>query len=751
MVKTLVLMVWKGIKARQLPNNEQFVGALAVFGLLLTTYLLTFNGQFTSIDELAIYARAGNLVQQGKMDTPQLAFSAYHNPVGEIEAGYAILAAPLYWLAQQVGRFNNIQVVMLLNPFLTAVTGAVLYLIARTLGYSHRGAALAALAYGLTTLAWPYSRTLYREPLVGLGWVVGLYGLVLWRYQKRTAWFWIGSLILVLTVPIKITAVAALPFIFLATLAKMNVRYRLYRSIGVVVIASLIVAVLFQLGFTIRFGSAWDPRTLSRWPLLTGLQRIYGQLLSPGKGLLFYMPVLILVIPGLIAMYRRHRLVTLAVGLPLLSTAAAYSIYNNWFGGQSWGPRFLVPAIPLIMVSLAPLWDSQKQRRQRVLLLVVLALSFVIQLGVVSANWWPGYKPLFLTGSDPEDNAGLLPANVLLSPPLVQLRDWGPDALDLLWYHPSEAPTFSPGLALGMVAAVLAAAAAWWLIRRKNLPTSVLLLPPALAVTVLLFLGPNATPGYPGLTAEQGKELAAWAASDNDEPYTLVTMSNEFHIFFYLGYLKGNFIHHWYSPAQVDGFEPILAHSMGEEVSLIMDRGHIDPAFSGKELEWWLNEQLFRVESDWVGDYELVHYANLPLEDWTWHPVTYQFGDSFTLTRFSTNQEMLQPGDMLGLQLDLCRSGSLPEYHNLFIHLQKADTQINGNDGPIRYGGTMFIPWEVGDCLLERRAIAIPADAGPGVYDIIAGFDTPDGLLPVQENGIEQGDYSVLGPVTIVP
>jgi len=234
---------------------------------------------------------------------------------------------------------------------------------------------------------------------------------------------------------------------------------------------------LFQAIFTWRYGSAWDLDALSQWSLGTGLQRIYGQLLSPGKGLIFYMPAVILTVPGLVFMWRRHRAVTLAISLPLASTVVAYSSYSSWYGGQSWGPRFLVPAIPLIMLAVAPLWDATKQRWLRVLYLAILAFSLVVQLGVVTADWWSGYQPLFESGPNPEDSAGLQLTNILLSPPLVQLRAWGTD------------------------------------------------------IIVLLLLGPGATPGYSGLPAGQGRELAAWVPADDAEPYTLITLSNEYHIF----------------------------------------------------------------------------------------------------------------------------------------------------------------------------------------------------------------------------
>jgi hypothetical protein len=738
-------------EAQRSERKDILTGALAVFGLLLVLYLLTFNGRFTSIDELAIYARAESLVQQGNLATPQLTFSAHHNTVGEIEAGYALLAAPFYWLGQQAGRFNNIQVVMLLNPLLTAATGAVIYAVARTLGYSHRGSVLSALAYGLTTLAWPYSRSLYREPLVGLGWSLGLYGLILWRYRGRAIWAAIGAAILLLTLTVKVAAITALPFIFLAALAQLGDRKRLGRMAAILAIVSVTIVLMFQAIFTWRYGSAWDLGALSQWSLATGLQRTYGQLLSPGKGLIFYMPAVILTIPGLVLMWRQHRAVTLAIALPVMTTAVAYSSYGSWYGGQSWGPRFLVPAVPLIMLAIAPLWDATKQRWLRACYLGVLAVSLVIQLGVVTADWWSGYEPLFETGPNPEDNAGLQPANILLSPPLAQLRAWGMNIVDLLWFHPlrQTEPAFSPWLALGLIVAVLAACLAWWLVRRKEWPAALLLLPPAFALLVLILLGPGATSGYPGLPAEQGRGLAEWAPAGDAEPYTLITMSNEYHIFYYLGFLKGDFIHHWYSPDQSEGFDPILEQTLGQQIALVMDRVHIDPAFSGKDLEWWLNEHLFRVGSQWLGDYELVRYANMPAQEWTWRQAGHQFGDSFVVPRFAVSQTLLRPGEMLGLQLEVCRSGPPPDYHHLFTHLQGPGVQISGHDGPLRYGGTVIIPWEEGDCLIERRAIVVPDTAQPGTYDLITGFDTPGGLLPAHDS--PSAGYVVLDQVTVMP
>jgi hypothetical protein len=741
-------------EVRMTKERNTLTGAVVVFGLLLTLYALTFNGLFTSIDELALYAKTENLVQEGSLETPQLAFAAYHNPVGEEEPGFSLVAAPFYWFSQQFSRLNNIHVVMLLNPLVTAATAALVYATTRALGYSQAGSAVGALAFGLTTLAWPYARTLYREPLAALGWSLGLLCLVLWRLRGRVALVAVGGIVLALTLAVKATAIAGIPFIFLAGLKPIQGRRRLGRLAIVVTIAAVALAFLFLVIVVRRYDSLVMLHAISRWTPMIGLKRTYGQLLSPGKGLVFYMPVVMLVIPGLVSMGRRHRAVALAAALPVLTTAVAYSSYNSWFGGQSWGPRFLVPAVPLLTLGIAPLWDSARKRWLRILFLVILILSMVIQLGVVTANWWPGYKPLFDSGPSPEDNAGLQPAKLALSPPLVQLRTWSTDALDLLWFHPDlSGNTFlSPPLALGLIAAVTAASASWWLVWRRGWPGRISLLPPAAALIIVVWWGPEATPGYPGLPAEQGQALARRAGGEGNVPYTLITVSNEFHIYFYLGFLKGDFVHHWLSPNQTEGFEPVLARDAAERLVLVIDRVHMDPQYSGKELEWWLNEQLFRVQTEWVGSYELVYYANIQADDWPWKDVSHTFGNSFSVTGFAASQDKLEQGDMLGLQIRICRIGPAPEYHHLFLHLQAPGRQISGHDGPIRYGGTEAVSWELGDCLVERRAIAIPAEAEAGWYDLIIGFDTPDGPLTVDEEqaGTRTGTFAALGQMTVM-
>ena len=120
---------------------------------------------------------------------------------------------------------------------------------------------------------------------------------------------------------------------------------------------------------------------------------LFGLTLSPGKGLLWFAPTLLLSVLGLPQAWRTHRRMTLLV----LSMAAVVAVisakYPVWHGGYCFGPRYLVPLIPSLSLLAVPLlvrlWQTQ---RRRFLLLVGLtgSLGLLVQ-GLGSALYWDHY------------------------------------------------------------------------------------------------------------------------------------------------------------------------------------------------------------------------------------------------------------------------------------------------------------------------------------------------------------------------
>ena len=724
--------------------------AYFLLGLLLMIYLLTFDGKFDSIDELHLYALTESLVQQGRFYVPQMKFAAYHNPVGSHELGLPIVAAPLYMLAKNLQPVNNIYFVMMLNPLIVALSATFIYLIARTLKYSIAASLLAAIACGLGSLEWPYALSFYREPLVGFLWLASVYNFVKWHTVANHRYLYSGLFMLLLSPLVKINIIFCIPFILLIT-QRPNQRWawRTYLIIGIG--SALGTLILFQLLHYWRTGQWWNYVHILQINLNQVLLRIYGQLFSPVKGLIFYMPIIVLVAPGLWLLGKRYPILAIGVALTFLVLVGAISFYPVWYGGQSWGPRLLIPALPLILISIASLWDQFPHPFLRGGILAILLTSICIQFVASTNDWWKGYAPLFAINPVPENNVGLSLRYILLSPPLVLLRKWRFDELTLLWFRRDPAGIWHRQIGIGMcLFGCLLSIAHSWLFQRDKSPYLRVGLPLLLAVLILQLGGKDNVSGYPGLSPETARNIVKWVRFQDNSPYTLVTVSNEFHIYFYLGLLKGDFIHHWYSPSERVHFEEILEHTKGDWLTLVVDHVHIQPTDSGKELEWWLNQQLFRTDAQWFDGYEVIRYALLSSANWTWQPFRQAIGP-FYFGEFAVNTTQLFPGEVLGVQLQVCKkTAEISTDYKIFLHLMRDDgVLVHGPDGSLRYGGIDVNQWPLDDCIIEKRGIYIPPDVLRGTYDLILGVYTQDGPIVAADKTGALVKYQTLTHINI--
>jgi hypothetical protein len=107
---------------------------------------------------------------------------------------------------------------------------------------------------------------------------------------------------------------------------------------------------------------------------------VYGLLLSPGKGLLAYAPPALLAPFGDAVLWARRRAETvLLLALILIGLIAHANVLIRWVGGWSWGPRFLMPVLPLILLLLAPLLGPDRRHGR----LVRRTLAALAVLGVL--------------------------------------------------------------------------------------------------------------------------------------------------------------------------------------------------------------------------------------------------------------------------------------------------------------------------------------------------------------------------------
>ena len=201
--------------------------ALCLYLLLFSIYLLIYSGLFYSFDGISRFSVTESLVKRGAFDIPQVwGLSTHHRfgRDGEYYSKYGIfpslLAAPLYWIALHSKRLGLVQTVMLLNAFITAVTGSLIFLYVKGLGYSRNASLFVGIIFGLCTTALVYAKYYQSEPIVSLCLLATAYVLFKRkgssnRNKGSSAYALLAGLTLGLAIASRPEAVLAIPVFFL--------------------------------------------------------------------------------------------------------------------------------------------------------------------------------------------------------------------------------------------------------------------------------------------------------------------------------------------------------------------------------------------------------------------------------------------------------------------------------------------------------------------------------------------------------
>jgi 4-amino-4-deoxy-L-arabinose transferase-like glycosyltransferase len=387
----------------------------ALLLLLLGCYLLTMSGHTYTPDEETMLAAAESLLAGGSfaverdflMDVVPGADGQHYSKYGP---GQSLAAVPFLLVGQAVAAGMPAHAaglvvrlfVLLLPALVTAATALLLYAWVRRLGYGVRVALAVGVLYGLTSMAWPYSRTFFAEPLATLLLLVCAYAL---HHEDRRWWAAAGAAA-ACALAVKVQAALALPCIAgyavllswsSATVSRLRWRMLVGRA-GWGGLGALLPLGLLLLYNTHLFGA----------PLSTGYggsnigwlfdgwwqQGLYGLILSPGKGIFIFSPTLLLGVVGMVVGWRwlwRETLLALAL---LVVHLAFYSSLSYWHGDGSWGPRYLLFVLPFLylpaagtVVALAALpHRTARARIARGATGVLVLLSVLVQLLPVVVN-----------------------------------------------------------------------------------------------------------------------------------------------------------------------------------------------------------------------------------------------------------------------------------------------------------------------------------------------------------------------------
>jgi hypothetical protein len=286
----------------------------------------------------------------------------------------------------------------------TALAGVVIYAFALRLGATHWGGVLLGLAYGLGSPAFVYATLFYGHQTSAFCLITSFFVLYRAAHEGRAnVWNMLLSGLLAgysVVVEYQTIGIAAL----LGLYAAGSIR-RLQPVMTFAVAAAFAAALLaaynyrafgrvFELGYAHEVAAefqavhtATNPLGL-RWPAGEQLREIVRQLFwGRYRGLAFYAPVLLAAPLGVLALLgKKHRGVVLVAVGSLASMLAVNVSYPLWAGGWCTGPRFLTPALPFMVLTVAGVLRAWQRGMFTTLVALATLAGSLLMLGCVAVG-----------------------------------------------------------------------------------------------------------------------------------------------------------------------------------------------------------------------------------------------------------------------------------------------------------------------------------------------------------------------------
>ncbi len=784
-----------------LPRAQPLALSLALFLFLFSVYLLTYSPRFHSSDGLAMFATAESLARRGEWDIDQIRWMGLQQGTFGLDghlysrkgAGVSVLALPLAWLGLTIPGWGTATTTLVFNALVTAATGAVLLRYLHALGYGDWVALIAGLTFGLATLAWPYAKTFFSDPLAALCLTVAALALLHFRDTGRSINAFGAGLALAVAVATRYANVVVIPFFGLLLLKYQISNQQISKlpnhkspishtqrarclpwptrqpalpaPVGAAQVArasgpggrqsplayppgqaisNLRAWVAFGIPL-ITIASAIAYYNVTRYgnPLNTGYlpqenfsgilwQGVAGLLISSGRGLFLYAPVLLMMLPATPSFFRRHRAEAALAGTIILVHLLLYGKWFMWHGGYAWGPRFMVPTLPFFVIGMAPVLEWAREsiwwRRG---FLVLASLSGVIQILGLSVHFELFQNRLLDTGLPLF--APITFFDPRYSPLIGQFQFLRPENLDFAWITGGQVDW---PLLIALVAAVLVNG--WGLMRAGRLEGWKIGRRPTFRSSSLPAFHPSSLPAFVTLVAVAwlltrahslpAGELRNAVALLNAHTTTadaVVTGTPEESVAFadlykehadVLGLNAGGL------PLEIDT-STALAWTAQNHPRVWWLPNWLPPEQSGVEI--WLMRNGFRAEDRFVGERRLALYY-FPPEPLAESAVDVTFGDVIALERVGT-LPTARSGSVLPVALYWRATHPVAADYHVFVHLITADGSIVAqSDGQPALRTRPTSTWSPGERIEDRHALSLPVDLASGDYALITGLYLPD-------------------------
>jgi len=314
------------------------------------------------------------------------------------------MSIPFYYAALAVLLPPIFVIPLFVNSFIIALTSLVIFCFSLEIYNSRKIAFILSLIFTGCSFILPYNTSLFPQPLQTLLVITAAFFIIkslhfhssfICNYtkfkiddNKKALYFAsLGGLFLGLSVFAHPTSIIVIPGFVVYSIFSM--RHNKKSLISFLLTLSI---ALFFMGLVnyLRFGSFTEFGYGSYFGTLSynvGWTGLPGLLASPGKGLIFYFPIVFLLPLALKYMYRENKwlffLIVYIISVHWLYFGTLDDTESRfWSGAIAWGPRYLVPVLPFITLAFGTLLARFKQSRLllKASLLILCISGFIINL-----------------------------------------------------------------------------------------------------------------------------------------------------------------------------------------------------------------------------------------------------------------------------------------------------------------------------------------------------------------------------------
>lgn len=362
-----------------------------LFVLVSCVYLLTAGGHYGG-DGFWNYLTARSLVQNGDLIITNQTFSSpeiqrqYQAVVSsgrtysKYGLGLPLAEIPFFtvghmaskWMSKLPADYLTMFTTSLTNVFICALWCLGFFRLALRFNDHPKTIGWLTLFFALGSMVYPYAGYGFAEPLVGIA-LLGTTGGCFYFSKHESPWaLVVASVCLGLAILTKLYTIITLPIFLYYIWPTYKTQTDKHLSAIAILAPLFVFFVIICFHNHVRYGNifltGYHLDTLSQkggyfafYPaqIFTAL---YGLLLSTGRGLLFFLP-LICIFP---IAYRHFKKVypqeaKLFLGL-ILMHLFFFTCMIDWHAGSSWGPRYLVPIVPYLILPIGTLIESSYKK-----------------------------------------------------------------------------------------------------------------------------------------------------------------------------------------------------------------------------------------------------------------------------------------------------------------------------------------------------------------------------------------------------